>query len=63
MVSNAELDRLIADLRRHPLDEGELRQVKEGFYVSLGQLQPEALEYGFCLSEGGRMYFFFWAAS
>jgi hypothetical protein len=53
MVSNAELDRLIADLRRHPLDEGELRQVKEGFYVSLGQLQPEALEYGFCLSEGG----------
>ena len=28
--SNAELDRLIAELRTHPLAEGELRQVKEG---------------------------------
>jgi hypothetical protein len=59
MVSNAELDRLIAELRTHPLAEGELRQVKEGLYVSLSQSQPEGFEYAFCLSSGGRMYFFF----
>jgi hypothetical protein len=49
MISDAELDRLIAELRTHPLAEGELRQVKEGLYVSLSQSQPE----GF-----GRMHFF-----
>jgi hypothetical protein len=53
MLSNAELDRLIAELRTHPLAEGELRQVKEGLYVSLSQSQPEGLEHGFCLSAGG----------
>jgi hypothetical protein len=57
--SNAELDRLIAELRTHPLAEGELRQVKEGLYVSLSQSQPEGLEDGFCLSAGGRLYFLF----
>jgi hypothetical protein len=55
MISDAELDRLIAELRTHPLAEGELRQVKEGLYVSLSQSQPEGLEDGFCLSAGGRM--------
>jgi hypothetical protein len=59
MVSNAELDRLIAELGTHPLAEGELREVKEGVYVSLSQSQPEGLEYAFCLSWGKRMYFFF----
>ena len=44
MISNAELDRLIAELRTHPLAEGELRQVKEGLYVSLNQSQPKDLE-------------------
>jgi hypothetical protein len=34
MLSNAELDRLIAELRTHPLAEGELREIKEGVYVS-----------------------------
>jgi hypothetical protein len=59
MISNAQVDRLIAELRTHPLAEGELRQVKEGLYVSLSQSQPEGFEYAFCLSSGGRMYFFF----
>lgn len=53
MLSNAELNRLIAELRTHPLAEGELRQVKEGLYVSLSQSQPEGFEYAFCLSSGG----------
>ena len=57
LICDAELDRLIAELRTHPLAEGELRQVKEGLYVSLSQSQPEGLEDGFCLSAGGRMYF------
>jgi hypothetical protein len=59
MVPNAELDRLIADLRTHPLAEGELREIKEGVYVSLTQSRPEGFEKDFCLSAGGRMYFFF----
>jgi hypothetical protein len=58
MISNAELDRLIAELGRHPLAEGELREVKEAVFVSLNQSQPEGIEYAFCLSSGGRMYFF-----
>jgi hypothetical protein len=29
-ISNAELDRFVAELRMHPLAEGELREVKEG---------------------------------
>jgi len=53
------VDRLIAELGRHPLAEGELREVKEGVFVSLNQSQPEGIEYAFCLSSGGRMYFFF----
>src|SRR6478736_3227488 len=59
MISNAELDRLIAELGRHPLAEGELREVKEAVFVSLNRSQPEGIEYGFCLSSGGRMHFFF----
>ena len=39
--------------------EGELREIKEGVYVSLSQSQPEGLENDFCLNAGGRMYFFF----
>jgi hypothetical protein len=53
MTSNAELDRLIAELGRHPLAEGELREVKEAVFVSLNQSQPEGIEYAFCLSSGG----------
>jgi hypothetical protein len=49
-ISNAELDRLIAKLGRHPLAEGELREAKEGLYVSLSQSQPDIIEYAFCLS-------------
>ena len=56
---NSELDRLIAELETNPLAEGELREWKEGLYVSLNQSQPESLDYAFCLSWGGRMYFFF----
>jgi hypothetical protein len=41
MLSNAELDRLIAELGRHSLAEGELREVKEAVFVSLSQSQPE----------------------
>src|SRR4026209_2826413 len=59
MISNAELDRLIAELRTHPLAEAELREVKEGLYVSLSQSQPEGLHYAFCLSWDGRAYFYF----
>jgi hypothetical protein len=58
MISNAELDRLIAELGRHPFAEGELREVKEAVFVSLNQSQPEGIEYAFCLNSGGRMYFF-----
>jgi hypothetical protein len=37
IISNAELDRLIAELGRHPLTKGELRKVEgtTGVYVSL----------------------------
>jgi hypothetical protein len=59
MISNAELDRLIAELGRHPLAEGELREVKEAVFVSLNQSQPEGIEYAFCLSSGGRMHLIF----
>ena len=59
MISNAELDRLIAELGTHPLAEGELREVKEAVFVSLNQSQPEGIEYAFCLSSGGRMHLFF----
>ena len=55
MISNPELDRLIAELRTHPLADGELRQVKEGVYVSLSQSEPEGLEHGFCLSVSERL--------
>ena len=34
MISHAELDRLIAEFRTHPLAEGELREVKGGVFVS-----------------------------
>jgi hypothetical protein len=59
MLSNADLDCLIADLRTNPLAPQELRQVREGVYVSLKQSQPEGLRYKFCLSSGPSMYFFF----
>ena len=58
MISNPELDRLIAELGTHPLAEGELRELNQDVYVSLSQSQAEGLEYAFCLSSGGRMYFF-----
>jgi hypothetical protein len=58
MISNAELDRLIAELGRHSLAERELREVKEAVFVSLSQSQPEGIEYAFCLSSGGRMHSF-----
>jgi hypothetical protein len=59
IISNAELDRLIADLGTNPLAKGELQQVGEGIYVSLSQSQPGNLDYACCLGSGGRMYFFF----
>ena len=59
LLSNDQLDGLIAELGRHPLAEGELRDVKEAVFVSLNQSQPEGIEYAFCLSSGGRMHFFF----
>jgi hypothetical protein len=59
IISNAELDQLIAGLGTNPLAERELRQVRQGVYVSLSQSQPENLEFAFCLSSGGRMYFCF----
>jgi hypothetical protein len=58
VICDAALDRFIADLGAHPLVEGELRRVAERVYVSLRQPPPEGLEYAFCLSSGGRMYFF-----
>jgi hypothetical protein len=58
IISNAELDRLIVDLGTNPLAKGELRQVRQGIYVSLSQSQPD-LDFAFCLSSGGRMYFCF----
>ena len=50
MISNAELDRLIAELRTHPVAEDELRELKEGVVISLSQSQPEFIEYAFWLS-------------
>jgi hypothetical protein len=35
LISNAELDRLIAELATHPLAEGEARPVVGGVYVDL----------------------------
>jgi hypothetical protein len=57
------MPRLIAELGRHPLAEGELREVKEGLYVSLNQSQPKGIDYAFCLSSSGRMHFFFMKAA
>jgi hypothetical protein len=59
MLSNSDLDGLIADLRNNPVAKEELREIREGVYVSLKQSPPEGLEYAFCLSAGGRMYRFF----
>ena len=59
MLSNADLDCRITDLRTNPLAPQELRQVREGVYVSFKQSQPEGLRYEFCLSDNGRLYFFF----
>jgi hypothetical protein len=59
IISNEELDQLIADLGTNPLAKGELRQVRQGVYVSLSQSQPENLDFAFCLSSGGRMYYCF----
>ena len=59
MISNADLDRFMAEVVTHPLPEGELRKVKEGVFVSLSQSPPEGREYAFCLSSRGRMHFFF----
>jgi hypothetical protein len=59
MLSNADLDSLIADLRTNPLAQEELRQVREGVYVSLMQSQPKGFDYAFCLSDNGRLDFFF----
>src|SRR6476620_2287099 len=52
MISNAELDQLIAELGRHPLAKGELRKVKEAVFVSLNQSQPEGTNS--VLSQSGR---------
>ena len=58
IISNAELDRLIADLGANPPRGRRIRPVAEGVYVSLSQSQPAGLDYA--LPElGGRMYFFF----
>jgi hypothetical protein len=59
LISNAELDRFIAELRAQPLAEGEVRPVAEGVCVSLSQSQPAGFDYAFCLNSGGRIYFFF----
>ena len=59
IITNAELDQLIADLGTNPLAKGELRQVRQGVYVSLSQSQPENLDFAFCLSSGRRMYYCF----
>jgi hypothetical protein len=60
-ISNDQLDGLIVELGRHPLAEGEVREIEgmTGLYVSLSKSQPQAFEYAFCLSSGGRLYFFF----
>ena len=46
-ISNAELDRLITELGRHPLAERELREVKEAVFVSLNRSQPEVIKFAF----------------
>jgi hypothetical protein len=65
VISNAQLDRLIGELGKHPLAEGEVREVEgmTGLYVSMSQSQPENFDYAFCLSSNGRLYFFFWKAA
>jgi hypothetical protein len=45
VISDAELDRFIADLGAHPLALDELRQVAEDFYVSLSQSQAAGFDY------------------
>ena len=59
MIANPELDRLIAELRTHPVAEDELRELKEGVVISLSQSQPAGFDYAFRLNSGGQMYFFF----
>jgi hypothetical protein len=59
MLSNISTLSLIAGLRTNLLAKEELRQIREGVYVSLKQSPPEGHEYAFCLSSGDRMYFFF----
>jgi hypothetical protein len=59
IISNAERDRLIAELGAQPLAEGEVRPVAEGVCVSLSQSQPAGFDSAFCLNSGGRIYFFF----
>ena len=44
VISDAELDRLIAHLGTYPLAEAEVRLVAEGVYVSLSQSQPAGLD-------------------
>jgi hypothetical protein len=44
VISDAELDRLIAHLGTNPLAEAEVRLVAEGVYVSLSQSQPAGLD-------------------
>ena len=46
-IANAELDRLITELGRHPLAERELREVKEAVFVSLNRSQPEVIKFAF----------------
>jgi hypothetical protein len=46
IISNAELDQLIADLGANALAKGEPRQVRQGVYVSLKQSGPEGFRYG-----------------
>jgi hypothetical protein len=60
-ISNTQLDQLIDKLGRHPLAEGEVREIEgmTGVYVSLSKSQPETFEYAFCLSADGRLYHFF----
>jgi hypothetical protein len=43
VISDAELDRLIAHLGTNPLAEAEVRLFAEGVYVSLSQSQPAGL--------------------
>jgi hypothetical protein len=60
VISDAELDRFLADLGAHPLAELELRQLTERVYVSLSprrvrvSIMPSALaRAGACTSSSG----------